>query len=129
MRILLLDDDQDSRSTAAQFLQDLGHEVVQCAAAQEALEKWEQADFPLVLADIHMPGLSGVEMTRRLKALADGWRSDVVLMTGDRQPELILEALRAGAYDYLLKPLAAADLAAVAERVGEHQALRRENRH
>ena len=129
MRILLLDDDQDSRHTAAQFLQDLGHEVVQCAEAQEALGKWEQADFPLVLADIHMPGLSGVEMTRRLKALADGWRSDVVLMTGDRQPELILEALRAGAYDYLLKPLAAADLAAIAERVGEHQALRRENRH
>ena len=129
MRILLLDDDQDSRHTAAQFLQDLGHEVVQCAEAQEALGKWEQADFPFVLADIHMPGLSGVEMTRRLKALADGWRSDVVLMTGDRQPELILEALRAGAYDYLLKPLAAADLAAIAERVGEHQALRRENRH
>ena len=78
MRILLLDDDQDSRHTAAQFLQDLGHEVVQCAEAQEALGKWEQADFPLVLADIHMPGLSGVEMTRRLKALADAWRSDVV---------------------------------------------------
>ena len=52
MRILLLDDDQDSRHTAAQFLQDLGHEVVQCAEAQEALGKWEQADFPLVLADI-----------------------------------------------------------------------------
>ena len=96
MRILLLDDDQDSRHTAAQFLQDLGHEVVQCADAEEALEKWAKEDFPLVLADIHMPGISGVEMTRRLKALADGWRSDVVLMTGDRQPELILEALRAG---------------------------------
>jgi len=82
----------------------------------------------MVLSDLKMPGLSGIELLRALSSFAVGQDFDVVLLTGHGDMESAIEALRAGAYDYLLKPVNVEELAAVTERVAERQVLRRENK-
>lgn len=130
MKILVVDDDQSSRKAASLFLRRPGgHEVVACSSADEALALLEKNDFPMVLSDIRMPGMSGIELLKKIKSRPESWKTDVVLFTGYGDMKSAIEALRAGAYDYILKPVDAHELAILAERIGEHQALLRENRH
>jgi DNA-binding NtrC family response regulator len=81
----------------------------------------------MVLSDIKMPKLSGIELLRRIVSLP-GHKTDVVLFTGHGDMGTAIEALRAGAYDYLLKPINVAELAAITNRIAEHQSLLRENK-
>lgn len=128
MKILLVDDDQDSRTYIGEFLSELGHAVVVCEDGDAALKAFDAGFFHLVLSDIKMPRVSGIELLQRLAARPDRQDFDVVLFTGHGDVHTAVEALRAGAYDYLLKPINVEELAAVTERVAERQALRRENR-
>ncbi|MBP2634852.1 MAG: sigma-54 factor interaction protein [Firmicutes bacterium] len=128
MEILLVDDDRHSREAVAWFLREQEHMVTECDNATEALAMWKQADYPFVLSDIQMPGMSGIELAKAITEQPDSWRTDVVLFTGFGDMKTAVAALRAGAYDYLLKPVDAQELAAIALRVSEHQALLRENK-
>lgn len=128
MDILLVDDDRHSREAVAWFLREQEHTVTECDNAKEALAMWKQADYPFVLSDIQMPGMSGIELAKAITEQPDSWRTDVVLFTGFGDMKTAVAALRAGAYDYLLKPVDAQELAAIALRVSEHQALLRENK-
>lgn len=127
MRILLVEDEHKSREFIADFLKELGHQVVESANGQEALEAFCGQEFHIVLSDIRMPKMSGLELLRNIKRLPQGENVDVVLFTGHGELQSSIEALRAGAYDYLLKPINIDELVKVTERVAEHQALRREN--
>ncbi|MDD2422131.1 MAG: sigma-54 dependent transcriptional regulator [Heliobacteriaceae bacterium] len=128
MRILLVEDDRESRAGVAEFLRDLGHQVVECADGRTALSTFIQGDFPLVLSDIKMPEMSGLQLLRALTDLPAGREAAVVLYTGYGDLDMVIEALRAGAYDYLLKPINIEELAILVERIAEHQALRQENK-
>jgi len=128
MEILLVDDDRHSREAVAWFLREQEHTVTECDNAEEALAIWKKADYPFVLSDIQMPGMSGIELAKAITEQPDSWRTDVVLFTGFGDMKTAVAALRAGAYDYLLKPVDAQELAAIALRVSEHQALLRENK-
>lgn len=128
MRILLVDDDAHSRAAVQWFLKDQHHEVVECADGEAAMQQLAAGDFPMVLSDIRMPGISGIELTQAIKEGENGWRTDVVLFTGYADTESAVAALRLGAYDYLRKPVDAAELAGIVERIADHQALLRENR-
>lgn len=128
MNILIVDDEQNSRASVAKFLSRLGHNIMECGTGEEALSVFSKSDFPFVLADIKMPGISGIELLKKIKASDSSWKTDVVLFTGYGNLESAIAALRGGAYDYLLKPVSADELAMVAERVAEHQALLRENK-
>ena len=128
MEILLVDDDRHSREAVAWFLREQEHAVTECDNATQALAKWKQSDYPLVLSDIQMPGMSGIELAQAITEQPDSWRTDVVLFTGYGEMKTAVAALRAGAYDYLLKPVDAQELAAIAQRVSEHQSLLRENK-
>ncbi len=129
MDILVVDDDSASREAASWFLSVEGHRVTTCGSGAEALAALAGADYPMVLSDIKMAGMSGIELLAAIKALPGGWRTDVVLFTGYGDMESAIQALRSGAYDYLLKPVDAQELAATAERVEEHQALLRETKY
>lgn len=128
MDILLVDDDRHSREAVAWFLREQDHAVTECDNAKEALAKWKLGDYPFVLSDIQMPGMSGIELAQAISTQPDSWRTDVVLFTGYGDMKTAVAALRAGAYDYLLKPVDAQELASIAQRVSEHQALLRENK-
>lgn len=128
MNILLVDDDQDSRMNVGEFLRELGHEVTECGDGESALGTFQSGEFQMILSDIKMPRMSGLDLLWDLSAHPARLDFDVVLFTGYGDVETAVEALRAGAYDYLLKPINVEELAAVTGRVEERQALRRENK-
>ena len=128
MKILLVDDETQSRQAVLWFLKRQNHEVTECACGEDALEALSHGEYPMVLSDIQMPGMSGIELTEAIKKRPDSWRTDVVLFTGYADLASAISALRAGVYDYLEKPVNVQALTAAVERVGEHQALLRENK-
>ena len=128
MRVLLVDDDPAGRQALAWFLKRQQHEVDECADGAAALRLYVQGEYPLVLADVQMPGMSGVDLAAAIKKMPQGWRTDVVLVTGHADLQSAVSALRAGVYDYLEKPVNIEALACAIERVAEHQALVRENK-
>ena len=65
MKILLVDDDKDSRSAVAWFLADQGHEPKECSSAEEAMKAFLSDDYPMVLSDIKLPGMSGIDFLRK----------------------------------------------------------------
>jgi len=123
MRILLVDDEQEGRSFLANYLRLLGHTVTECVSGEEALIAYHDGVFDMILSDIKMGGISGIELVRKVKQVKREPEADVVLYTGFVDLELAIGALRAGAYDYLTKPINMDELKAILERVGEHKAL------
>lgn len=128
MRILLVDDDGEGRSYLARFLELHGHTVIECGSGEEALQRYQEGQFELVLSDIRMGGMTGIDLVSAVRELDLEPAADVVLYTGDVDVALAIAALRAGAFDYLTKPINIQELHAVLQRVEEHQALLRENR-
>jgi len=128
MNILLIDDDQDSRSCVAEFLSQLGHHVVECDNGHDGLGIFKGSQFHMVLSDIKMPRMSGIDLLQKLSALPNRADFDVVLFTGHGDMNTAIEALRAGAYDYLLKPISVEELAVITDRIAERQVLLRENK-
>lgn len=122
MRILLVDDDHDSRRHVANFLRDLGHAVTECGDGDEALERFRRECFPMVLSDIKMPTMSGLELLKTIKA-ADSNNTSIVLFTGHSDMDSAITALRSGAYDYLLKPINVEELAIITEKIAQYHAL------
>ena len=128
MKILLVDDEPHSRQAVLWFLKHQRHEVVECASGEDALREFSRGEYPMVLSDVQMPGMSGIELTAAIKKMPDSWRTDIVLFTGHADLKSAVGALRAGVYDYLEKPVDVQELAAAVERVSEHQTLLRENK-
>lgn len=128
MKILLVDDERRSLQTMLWFLRHQDHEVTECTSATEALKKFSLDDYPMVLTDILMPGMTGIELATAIKKLPNGWKTDIVVFTGYADLNSAVTALRAGVYDYLTKPVNPEELASVIERVAEHQSLLRENK-
>jgi len=129
MDILYVDDEPQGREAVAAHIERLlGHRIIQCDDGLQALECYRSQTFPMVLTDIRMPRLDGIELLRRIKDLPEGGRTDVVLITAHGDMSTAIAALRAGAYDYLQKPIEIEELVAVIDRVAEHQTLLRENR-
>ena len=119
MNILVVDDDDLSREAVVDFLaNDLGFDVDESARGDDALEQVQAREYALVVSDVRMPGLHGVELLKRIKAGGRS-RTAVVLMTGYGDMENVISALRAGAEDYLQKPLNIEELAVVIDRVRE----------
>ena len=124
-RILIVDDDAAIRDLLREFLSDR-HQCVEADSAEEALGLLRGEKFNLVLSDIQMGGLSGLEMVPRLLALAPD--TVVVMISGILSIESAIEALRVGAFDYVMKPFNFTQVAAVVSRALDHQAVRKANR-
>ncbi len=105
-RVLLVDDERSIRLTLREFLQDAGHQVEVAENAVVAEELLRVGGFDVVLSDIIMPQMTGVELLRLIRQAAA--RVQVILMTGAPTVETAAEAVRAGAFDYLTKPVAKA---------------------
>lgn len=128
MKILLVDDEKDIRSSLSEFLEGLGHQVGTAGNGHDALEALEKDRVHLVLSDIRMPELDGLELLRRIKLSRELVDTEVILFTGYGTVPQAVEAMREGAYDYLMKPVNVRELAVITDRVAEFMALRQENR-
>jgi DNA-binding NtrC family response regulator len=128
MRVLLVDDEQLSRKSIANFLQHfLGLDVDECDDAELALSLWNEKKHPLIISDIKMPKMSGLELLTEIKSYSEGKFTDVIMITGHADFDTALQALRAGAWDYLKKPIDVEELASVIEKSQEHLSLLKEN--
>ena len=106
--VLVVDDEGAIRYSVSKTLQRVGYNVAEAASGEEALDTMKKHHFDVVLTDIRMPGLTGVELLKRIKEQAPD--AIVILMTGYASLGTAVEALRLGAHDYLIKPSSSQDI-------------------
>lgn len=100
--VLVIDDQPGIRRLLAEVLQEDGYDVEVAANGQEALQKVKEITPGLILMDMKMPGMDGLETFRELKKIGKAER--VVMMTAYGELELVKEAINLGAYKYITKP-------------------------
>jgi two-component system response regulator AtoC len=125
-RVLVVDDEENIRLVLSTLLRRNGYQVEVAPTAEQALEMLDGFGPDFVLADVKMPGMSGIALCTELKAR--GSQATVVVMSAYGSIELALEAIRAGAYDYLAKPFKQDEVLFALRKVEERESLRRENR-
>jgi len=122
--ILVVDDDADMREMVHDMLKDRGHQVTTAGSGQEALKLLGEGDYAVVLSDLRMKGMQGIELLTEIKKTVPD--INVILMTAFGSVETAVEAMKYGASDYLTKPVKKDELTRVVERVLREAALRRE---
>ncbi len=125
-RVLLVDDDQDHCEALRVTLDDLGYDATYTTSPREALERIGRETYGAILTDLGMSDMDGLELCSRIV----GTRPDapVIVVTGNASMDVAISAMRAGAYDFLLKPIDAKLLALNVARAVKHRALQVEVR-
>ncbi len=125
-RVLVVDDEENIRLVLRTLLKKHGYEVEVAKSAEDALEMLDGFDPDFVLADVRMGGMSGIELTEELAARAH--RATVIVMSAYGSVDLAIEAMKAGAYDYVSKPFKQDEILLTLRKAEEREDLRRENR-
>jgi two-component system response regulator HydG len=124
--ILIVDDDSTHRTMLRTLIGGWGYDIVEAEDGSTAIEKVQERPFDLVLMDVRMLRVSGLEALERIKAFNPA--IPVTIMTAYSSIETAIEALKKGAYDYLTKPLDFDKLRLTLQRAMEHIRLKEENR-
>jgi len=124
--ILVVDDDDAHRTMLRTLVGGWGYDIVEADDGSTAIEKVQERPFDLILMDVRMLKVSGLEALERIKAFNPA--IPVTIMTAYSSVETAIEALKKGAYDYLTKPLDFDKLRLTIERALEHTRLKEENR-
>ena len=103
MRILVVDDELQICELLEEFLSMQGHQVTTVNSGEEAIIKFQANKSPVVLLDIRMPGMSGIEALRRIKEIDSN--TGVIMLSAFGDPDTVQEAFQAGADYYLEKPI------------------------
>ncbi len=131
MKILIAEDDAITRLLLSSALTKLGHDVLGASNGREAWNAWEGGEFSFIISDWMMPDLDGLEFCRRIRAERRADYTYIILLTSRAGKTNYLEAMTAGADDFITKPFEKDSLAArvrVAERIlGLHASLRTAN--
>lgn len=101
-RVLIVDDDASILGVVAEVLEDDGYIVVTAASGEDAVAEMNAGKFALVMTDIRLPGIDGVEVLEHVKKASP--RTNVIMITSHASLDTVINALKLGAYDYLLKP-------------------------
>lgn len=120
MKVLIAEDDQDSRELLSWILQKLGYQVVATANGKEAWDAFRKGRFHLVISDVLMPELDGLELCRRIRLHKQFKYTYIIIVTALIGRKDYLEGMEAGADDFVTKPFDADELKArlrVAERI------------
>ncbi|HUQ33289.1 MAG TPA: sigma-54 dependent transcriptional regulator [Pyrinomonadaceae bacterium] len=125
IRVLVVDDNQMFRDLVSDQLNDLNIEATSVGSGEEALESLRATDCDVVLLDIKMTGISGLDVLRRIRQMADA--PEVIMLTADTSLATGIEAMRLGAYDYLTKPATLDEMEAVIRKADEKSRLVRQN--
>ncbi|HNY26646.1 MAG TPA: sigma-54 dependent transcriptional regulator [Candidatus Sumerlaeota bacterium] len=123
--ILIIDDEAKMGKALRHVLLREGYNVDICDNPQKGLEIFEASTYHLVLCDLRMPGLSGLEVLDRVKTLRP--ETQVIMMTAYATAETAVDAMKKGAYDYIIKPFAMDELKILIQRCLKEQLLESEN--
>jgi two-component system, NtrC family, response regulator AtoC len=124
MNVLIIDDEPGLRQTVSLILADEGYEVQAASDGEEGLAKALETKPDIILCDVRMPRLGGLEFLERYRSAAGNGM--VIMMTAYGSTELALQAIKNGAYDYLPKPFSPDQLVLVLKKAEEREALRQE---
>jgi two-component system NtrC family response regulator len=119
--ILVVDDDESLRRVTQLQLEEAGHPVLAASNGTDALAIIEEDPQALVITDLKMPGLSGMELLNKIRSSHP--EITVVMITAFGTVQTAVEAMKAGAYDYITKPIDYEELALVVNRAMERQRL------
>ncbi len=124
-RVLVVDDEENLRLVLRTILKRAGYEVEVATSGEEALEKVESFGPDVILTDVRMPKMSGLDLLAALKAKQSP--ATVIVMSAYGSVDLAIEAMKAGAYDYVPKPFKPDEILLTLRKAEERETLRREN--
>jgi len=122
--ILVVDDEPEMRALVRDVLRERGHQVAEAPNGLEALKRLAEGEYAVVLTDLRMKDMQGIELLGEIKRTFPD--TNVILMTAFGSVETAVEAMKQGAYDYLIKPVKTEELIRVTERAVREASLRRE---
>ncbi len=102
IRVLIVDDEEEFVHQLSERLSLRDYEVDSCFSGQEAVDKIHRLNFDVVILDVAMPGMDGIETLRKFKEIKP--LTEVIMLTGHATVESAIEGMKLGAFDYLLKP-------------------------
>lgn len=126
-KILVIDDERIIHESCARVLTVKGHSVNCAYTAQEGFAKIRESSYDLVIIDVKMPGISGMEALKKIKA--DNPEIEIIMITGYPTPETAVGAMKLGAFDYLPKPFTPDELITVVSKALEKKKVLNETKH
>ncbi len=130
LRLLIVDDEEAARYGMRRALQTSGYDIAEAESAESAHALMRTSKFDLLLLDVNLPGLSGLDFLKQINNEAEAAKAEaphVIIITAHGSERLAVEAVKSGAYDYLSKPFEVDDLRLVVKNAFENIQLRREN--
>ncbi|MFH1176583.1 MAG: sigma-54 dependent transcriptional regulator [Acidobacteriota bacterium] len=126
VHILVVDDEQHVRQSLAAWFREDGYDVAVAAGGRDALATLTREPVDILLVDIKMPGMDGLELLRKVRELAPD--ATVIIMTAFASVETAVQALKDGAYDYIVKPFDPEGVSRLVRKAAERYTLLKENR-
>ncbi|MBK8481564.1 MAG: sigma-54-dependent Fis family transcriptional regulator [Proteobacteria bacterium] len=126
LRVLVVDDEPHVRASLASWLREDGYQVQTAESGEQALDRLATTGAAILLIDIQMPGMSGLELQARVRELAPS--ATVIVMTAHASVETAVQALKQGAYDFIVKPFDPDEMSRLVAKAAERHALISENR-
>ena len=120
-KILVVDDDQGIRFFLEEALTKKGYKVDSVASAEEALSKVKQDAFNLILLDVRLPGMSGLDAIKKLRELDPS--APIIIMTAHGSRDMAIRAVQEGAYDFFTKPIKLNEFLVILKRALEKRRL------
>jgi DNA-binding NtrC family response regulator len=126
IKILVVDDDRQLADTLQAFITKLGYKAVVAYGGREGLDRFEREDFQLVITDLMMPEMNGIELLETIKE--QDHRATVLVVTGYATIESAVDAIKKGAYDFIPKPFNMKELEVIIDRALERYSIFRQIR-
>ncbi len=123
-QILIVDDEPEMCSLLSDILKEEGYEVATATSGEKALAKMDEQEFGVVITDLNMKGMPGMTLLKEIKRLQPD--INVIIMTAFGSIETAIEAMKQGAYDYVMKPVKSDEIALITQKAVREASLRRE---
>ena len=123
--VLIVDDDEGARDSLTQYLCSSGWNTLTAESGDKAIEMVKSGQGDIIISDVRMPGMNGIDLTRRIKTIDP--HIEVLIATGHSTEDLAIEALKAGAFDYFRKPLDVVEVSTSLERTKKYWEMKLEN--
>ena len=125
-RILIVDDNREIRAILEEYLREEGYVAEGAGDGKEALEKHGTGPFDLIITDLNMPGMTGIELIKEVAK--DESTTEFIIITGYASLDTAIEAVKAGAFDYIVKPFRIEELKVVIKNVKDKVMLKKANK-